>query len=185
MKDEKLKKVANQISSEIKKVLKSSGLPDVHTSIKFGKSGFTVKATGKTRENVYHHAVDLSKLIIKNSPKEKFRELLENIAYRGYEVEQIHGGRKIIITKPGGKFGYGTVKREDFMVWIYDENTSSLWLISHKNIYEDLEEKGGMNPIETIKIIDALGRVYNGEDPDDVLRMWNWKIHAGNIQMFC
>lgn len=130
------------------------------------------KKKRKAKQNVYPHAVDLSQLIIKNEPREKFRELLENIKYRGYEVEQIHDGseRKIIITKPGGKFVFGTVKREDFMVWIYDENKSSLWLISHKNIYEDLEEKGEINPVETIKIIDALGRVYNGEEPDDVLR---------------
>lgn len=125
----------------------------------------------KSKKNIYPHAIDLSRLNIKNEPKNKFRELLENIKYRGYEVEQINDGtgRKIIITKPGGKFVFGTVKREDFMVWIYDENENSLWLISHKNIYEDLEEKGKINPAETIKIIDALERVYDGEEPDTVL----------------
>jgi hypothetical protein len=41
---------------------------------------------------------------------------------------------KIVITKPGGKFVFGKVKREDFMVWVYNPNDSTLWLISHKDI---------------------------------------------------
>jgi len=124
----------------------------------------------KAKKNIYSHTIDLSPLQIKNQPREKFRELLEKIKYRGHEVEQISDGRKIVITKPGGKFIYGTVKREDFMVWIFNKKDNSLWLISHKNIYEDLEEKGDQNPDETIKIINALERVNNGEEPDNVLK---------------
>lgn len=56
------------------------------------------------------------------------------------------------------------------MVWIYDPKNSTLWLISHKDIYNDLEEKGKIDSLETVKILDALGQVYNGEEPDDVLR---------------
>ena len=56
------------------------------------------------------------------------------------------------------------------MVWVYNPNDLTLWLISHKDIYNDLEEKGKANPRETIKIIDALERVFNGEDPDSVLK---------------
>jgi hypothetical protein len=43
-------------------------------------------------------------------------------------------------------------------------------LISHKNIFEDLEEKAKCSNEDTIKIIDALEKVYNGEDPDDILK---------------
>lgn len=55
------------------------------------------------------------------------------------------------------------------MVWVYNPQDSTLWLISHKDIYNDLQEKGRVSPDETIKIINALERVFNGEDPDDVL----------------
>lgn len=133
----------------------------------------------KAKKNIYPHEIDLMNLEIKNTSPAKFRELLENIHYRGYEVESLTDGRKIVITKPGGKFTFGTIKREDFMVWVYNPIEKSLWLISHKNILEDLEKKGEINPHETIKIIDALERVYLGEDPDDVLRNFSFNSPAG------
>ena len=123
----------------------------------------------KVKKNLYTHSIDLAPLKIINKPREEFRELLDKIPYRGYEVEQLTDGRKVVITKPGGKFTFGMVKKEDYMVFIYNQQYSSLWLISHKEIYKDLEEKGENNPFETIKIIDALERVYNGEEPDEVM----------------
>lgn len=122
------------------------------------------------KKNLYKHEIDLIHLKIKNRPREEFRKLLEEVKYRGYEVEQLKDGRKIVITKPGGKFVFGRVKREDFMVWVYNPINSTLWLISHKDIYEDLEEKSKINPETTISIIDALERVFNGEEPDDILQ---------------
>jgi len=122
------------------------------------------------KKNLYKHEIDLIQLKIKNRPREEFRKLLEEVKYRGYEVEQLKDGRKIVITKPGGKFVFGRVKREDFMVWVYNPINSTLWLISHKDIYEDLEEKSKINPETTISIIDALERVFNGEEPDDILQ---------------
>lgn len=124
----------------------------------------------KRKRNIYKHEIELVNLKIKNRPREEFRRLLEKVKYRGYEVEQLVGGRRIVVTKPGGKFVFGQVKREDFMVWIYDPNDSTLWLISHKDIMDDLKEKGDVNPRETIEIINALERVVNGEEPDDFIR---------------
>ncbi len=124
----------------------------------------------RNKKNIYKHEIELTNLEIKNTSREKFRELLEGIKYKGYEVEHLSDGRKIVITKPGGKFTFGKIRREDFMVWIYNPEDLTLWLISHKDIFNDLEEKGKANPHETIKIIDALERVFNGEDPNDVLR---------------
>ena len=123
----------------------------------------------KAKINIYKHGIDLSRLEIKNQPREEFRVALEAIRYKGYEVESISDDRKIVITKPGGKFGFGTVKRDDFMVWVYNPLDNSLWLISHKNILDDLEEKANRDPKETLHIIEALGCVYNGEEPDEVL----------------
>jgi len=127
----------------------------------------------KPKKNVYTHEIDLTPLSIRNQEREKFRMELERIRYRGYEVEQISDGRKVVITKPGGKFVFGAIKRDDFMVWIYQPKDNSLWLISHKNIIEDLEEKARVSPIDTIKIIDSLERVFHGDEPDDILQESN------------
>lgn len=69
-------------------------------------------AKRKPRKNIYTHEIDLEPLTIKNQERDNFRMALEKIKYRGYEVEQIQDGRKIVISKPGGKFVYGAVKRE-------------------------------------------------------------------------
>ncbi len=121
------------------------------------------------KRNIYTHEIELTDLEIKNRPREEFRHMLEKVKYRGYEVEKLLDGRKIVITKPGGKFVFGKIRREDFMVWVYNPADSTLWLISHKDIYNDLEGKGSIDTVETIRIIDALERVFNGEEPDDVL----------------
>lgn len=136
-------------------------------------------AKKKAKVNIYKHSIDLSHLEIKNQPREEFREALEKIKYKGYEVENISDGRKIIVTKPGGKFSFGTIKRDDFMVWVYKQEEESLWLISHKNIFDDLEDKAAYDPKETLRIIEALMRVYNGEEPDDVLGEMNLKNPCG------
>lgn len=121
------------------------------------------------KRNIYSHEIDLKKIKIKNAPREEFASRIEKIEYRGYEVEEMSDGRKIVITKPGGKFTFGQIKREDFLVFIFDTLNKSLWLISHKNIYDDLISKSEKDPKETLKIIDALENVYNGIDPEDVL----------------
>lgn len=122
------------------------------------------------KKNIYTHEIELTDLKIVNKPREEFRVLLEKINYRGYKVEDLSDGREIVLTKPGGKSVFWGIKREDFMVWIHNKTNSSLWLISHKDIYNDLEEKGNVNPKETVKIINALEKVYNGEEPDKVLK---------------
>lgn len=131
------------------------------------------------RRNIYTHSIDLTDLHIKNAEKEEFRKKLEGISYRGYEVEKISDGRSIVITKPGGKLIFGAIRREDFMVWIYNPNQKTLWLISHKNIIEDLREKGSVDPKETLAIILALEKVYKGKEPDDVLKYTMFKNPAG------
>lgn len=124
----------------------------------------------RARVNIYKHAIDLSDLKIKNQPKDEFREALEKIKYKGYEVEQISDGRKIVVSKPGGKFTFGTIKKEDFMVWVYNPKEESLWLISHQNISDDLKDKAARDPKAAFKILEALEKVYNGEEPDDFLK---------------
>lgn len=123
----------------------------------------------KQKRNVYSHEIDLKDFKVDNCSRNNFRKKLEKIPYRGYKVEEISDGRQIAITKPGGKFTYGSIRREDFMVWVHNPSNGSCWLISHKNIFDDLEAKGGKDPKETLRIIEGLEKVFSGEEPDDVL----------------
>lgn len=131
------------------------------------------------RKNIYYHSIDLKKIKIANAPIEEFMDALKAIEYRGYEVEDISDGQKIVIVKPGGKHSYGRMSKEDFFVFIFTPADNSLWQITHKQIYQDLEEKGNANPKATIEIIDALERVYNGEEPDIFLAHANLKNPIG------
>lgn len=121
------------------------------------------------RRNIYRHSIDLKQLKIKNAERDEFAERLEEIPYRGYEVENITDGRKIVIVKPGGKQAWGKIRKEDFFVFIYNPSEQSLWQITHKQIHEDLNEKAKADKDATIEILEVFERVYNGEDPDDIL----------------
>ena len=121
------------------------------------------------KRNIYNHEIDLLKLRIRNSSSKDFAAAIEQIPYRGYEVEDISDGRKIVIAKPGGKQSYGRLSKEDFFVFIHDPRSGTLWQITHKEIYEDLVEKSRSNKTEAIKLLQALERVYGGEEPEAVL----------------
>ena len=56
------------------------------------------------------------------------------------------------------------------MVFIFNPTSKTLWLISHQNILDDLIEKGKANTKETLNIISALEEVFNGSEPDVVLK---------------
>ena len=123
--------------------------------------------------NIYTHDIDLKKLLIKNAPSKEFASEIEKIPYRGYEVEAISDGRKIVIVKPGGKQAWGRISKEDFFVFIYNPKDQTLWQISHGQIYDYLVEKSQHDKREAIELIKAFERVYNGEEPDDVLKTMN------------
>jgi hypothetical protein len=133
----------------------------------------------KPLKNKYTHKVTLTNLTLKNAPREEFRERLEAVHYLGYRVEHLVDGREIVVTKPGGKFVFGTVKREDFMVWIHNPAEETLWLISHKNILEDLKVKAEENKREAAELIDALEDVFKGIEPDDALKNRRFSFKTG------
>jgi hypothetical protein len=122
------------------------------------------------RRNIYKHSIDLKQLKIENTEPNEFAKRLEEVPYRGYEVESITDGRKIVIVKPGGKQAWGKMRKEDFFVFIYNPSDQSLWQITHKQIYEDLGEKAKADKDATVEILKAFERVYYGEDPDDILK---------------
>lgn len=120
-------------------------------------------------KNIYQHEIDLKKIKIKNSNKEEFAKKLIDLPYRGYEVESLSNGNKIVITKPGGKSVYGKPKKEDFLVFIYNPKENSLWQISHKQIFDDIVEKSNENKSLTITLIDLMERTLNGQEPNDFI----------------
>lgn len=120
-------------------------------------------------KNNYTHKIDLKKIKIRNNTIDNFRLCLEEIEYRGYEVEQLNDNRKIVITKPGGKSIYGRPKKEDFLVYIFNEVDNTLWQITHKQILEDLYAKSKEDAIKTLELIDLLERTFKGEEPEDFI----------------
>lgn len=120
-------------------------------------------------KNIYSHSIDLRKLNISNAPREEFAQKIVDIEYRGYEVEQCEDGRKIVITKPGGKSVYGHPRKEDILVFIYNPENCELWQISHKQILEDIKSKCEENPEEGRKLIALLEKTLNGKEPNDFL----------------
>lgn len=120
-------------------------------------------------KNIYSHTIDLKKLNIRNAPREEFAEKVIAVEYRGYEVEQCDDGRKIVITKPGGKRVFGYPKKEDILVFIFNPNDNSLWQISHQQILDDVTAKCKENPTEGKNLIALLKRTLDGDEPDDFI----------------
>ena len=90
---------------------------------------------------IFKYSVNLVPLEILNQEQRAFRADLLNIPYLLYEVEQLATGEVIAINKPGGKRNFGRLSRDDFMVFIYNPDEESLWLISHGEISDDIAEK--------------------------------------------
>ena len=51
-------------------------------------------------KNIYQHNIELEPIRINNADKATFSQKLIDLPYRGYEVEELSDGRKIVITKP-------------------------------------------------------------------------------------
>lgn len=121
-------------------------------------------------KNKYQLKFSVTKLTIENTNRKDFMNKLNDTPLLAYDVDTLIDGRKIYITKPGGKTAFGNMKITDFMVWIYDERTEEAWRIGYDEILNDLREKGKINPEETIKIYDALESVLNGKEPNEILK---------------
>lgn len=126
--------------------------------------------------NIYNHDIDLKNITIKNTSRKEFAQALIDLPYRGYDVEDISDGRKIVLTKPGGKTSYGRLSKEDFLVFIYTPATNALWQITHNQILNDLNQKAQHDPTETKKLIGLFEQVLNGTDPEDIMQDIN-NIH--------
>lgn len=120
-------------------------------------------------KNTFCYPVHLIPLNVPNDNGDGFREKLNEIPYALYDVEQLSDGRKILINKPGGKRNFGRLSRNDFMVFIFNPINSELWLITHKEVYDDVEDKLENNLALGLRVVEAMEKVCNGEEPDEVL----------------
>ncbi len=131
------------------------------------------------RNKIFRYNVNLVPLRIKNQEQDAFREDLYDIPYLLYEVEKLSTGEVIAINKPGGKRNFGRLSRDDFMVFIFNPQEESLWLISHNEISDDIADKYEYDRDSTIKLIKGLYFVCCGEEPDDVIDDLNIKNTIG------
>lgn len=129
--------------------------------------------------NRFNYDVHLVPLNIKNTSKEDFRNQINNIPYLLYEVETLSDGKKIVINKPGGKRNWGRLSKSDFMVFIYDEMEKELWLITHKELYDDIENKVNSDYELGVQVINCLDAVCSGKEPSDVLNDFSNKSNTG------
>ena len=133
---------------------------------------------------IFKYKVNLMPLKIENQEQNAFRDDLNAIPYLLYEVEQLKSGEKIVINKPGGKRNFGRLSRDDFMVFIYNPNEESLWLISHNEIKYDLSSKYDYDDSSAIADIKGLYSVCCGEEPDEVITKYNLTDTTGiSIEM--
>ncbi len=65
------------------------------------------------------------------------------------------------------------------MVFIYSPDKSELWLISHAEIFEDIELKLVTDRKYGLAVIEALEKVCRGEEPEEVLLRHDLKTEIG------
>ena len=116
----------------------------------------------------YSGGMKLVPLTVRNCAPDEMREKLNAVPFLAYHVETLSDGRKVCITKPGGKSSWGQMKADDFMVWIYDEAAQDRWRISHEEIYKDIPAKLENDADRAGKLVDLLHEVCEGTEPDDL-----------------
>jgi hypothetical protein len=117
----------------------------------------------------YEGEITYRSIEIRNRAPNEMREQVNALPFTGYHVETLTDGRKVCITKPGGKQFWGNVKPNDFMVWIYDEARRDRWRISHAEIYEDLRQKLGHDHGQASLFVDRMREVCEGAEPGQMV----------------
>ncbi len=128
---------------------------------------------------IFKYNVNLVPLRIENQEQNAFRDELNNIPYLLYQVENLATGEIIAINKPGGKRNFGRLSRDDFMVFIFNPDEQSLWLISHSEISDDIAGKYNYDSRQALELIKGLYYVCSGDEPDDVFNRLHLKNTVG------
>ena len=128
---------------------------------------------------IFKYNVNLVPLRVANQEQNAFRDKLNNIPYLLYQVENLASGEIIAINKPGGKRNFGRLSRDDFMVFIFNPNEQSLWLISHNEISDDIAIKYVHDSKQALELIKGLYYVCSGNEPDDVINRLHLRDTVG------
>lgn len=89
----------------------------------------------------------------------------ETSRYR-YNVETLSDGRRIYLTRPAYlKKGFDFRISVDDMVFLTGDDYPK-----HDDIFKDLVSKRNSNPAKAKRLHEAIQRVYECEDPDDILK---------------
>lgn len=108
--------------------------------------------------------VQLYRHRIRNAPPAEFREQILKLPQLAYDMEDLRDGRKVVVTKPGGK------SADNIMVWIYEGPEGAHWRPSHGLIYNDLEQKLIYNTRQGLAVIEALEQAFQGRDPENIIK---------------
>ena len=89
----------------------------------------------------------------------------KHVTRYNYFVENLKDGRRIYLKRPTF-----LNKGIDFQVWIEKFDGENDKRPSHQDIFKDLKLKKSENPKDIPKLIEAIDRVWNCEEPDEVLK---------------
>lgn len=96
-----------------------------------------------------------------------------------YFVEKLMDGRKIFLKRPTF-----LNKGIDFQVWVEKFDGENDGRPSHKDIFNDLKLKNNENSTNIQKLLGAINRVWNCEEPDKVLGDIDFEYQKGfSIEM--
>lgn len=96
-----------------------------------------------------------------------------------YFVEKLEDGRRIYLKRPTF-----LNKGIDFQVWVEKFDGENDGRPSHKDIFKDLNLKKDENPKNIQKLLKAIDRVWNCEEPDKILSDIDFEYKKGlSIEM--
>ena len=98
----------------------------------------------------------------------------KHVTRYNYFVERLSDGRKVYLKRPTF-----LNKGIDFQVWVEKFDGEKDGRPSHKDIFGDIELKKNENPENIKKLVSAIDRVWNCEEPDKVLKDLDFEYKKG------
>jgi hypothetical protein len=103
-----------------------------------------------------------------------WKEDIKYVTRYKYYVEKLEDGRRIFLLRPTF-----LNKGIDFQVWVEKLRDEEDRKPSHKDVFADLILKKKENPSMYPKLLEAIDRVWNCEEPDVVLKDYEFTFIEG------
>lgn len=104
---------------------------------------------------------------------------IKHVTRYKYFVETLKDGRKVFLLRPTY-----LNKGIDFQVWVEKFDGEEDGRPSHKNIFGDLEIKKKESEADFPKLLKAIERIWNCDEPEEVLKDVNFRYNEGfSIEM--